>query len=105
MNYVRKYWIFCLIQSLFLLHQSRHFLVHGLQREFDESTGIGNNNYNNNNEMNSFTGGRPEQFKPGEIRTATGGLINTLMVTLTIFAFIANGAFLIYVFWLSNMSR
>lgn len=38
----------------------------------------------------------------GEIRTATGGLIYTLMVTLTVVAFLSNGAFLIYVFWLSK---
>lgn len=38
----------------------------------------------------------------GEIRTATGGLIYTLMVTLTVVAFLSNGAFLVYVFWLSK---
>jgi len=37
-----------------------------------------------------------------QIRTATGGLINTLMIVLTIFAFIGNGLFLVYVFWLSK---
>lgn len=36
------------------------------------------------------------------IRTATGGFIYTLMVILTVFAFLSNGAFLIYVFWLSK---
>lgn len=35
-------------------------------------------------------------------RTATGGAIYTLMVTLTVFAFVSNGAFLVYVFWLSR---
>ena len=38
----------------------------------------------------------------GEIRTATGGFIYTLMVTLTVVAFLSNGAFLVYVFWLSK---
>jgi hypothetical protein len=38
----------------------------------------------------------------GEIRTATGGFIYTLMVMLTIVAFISNGVFLVYVFWLSK---
>ncbi len=38
----------------------------------------------------------------GEIRTATGGLIYTLMVSLTVVAFLSNGAFLVYVFWLSK---
>lgn len=55
------------------------------------------------------------QFQQGELivatadddevpttRTATGGVINTIMVLLTIFAFIGNGAFLIDVFWLSR---
>jgi hypothetical protein len=38
----------------------------------------------------------------GEIRTATGGFVYTLMVTLTVVAFVSNGAFLVYVFWLSK---
>ena len=37
-----------------------------------------------------------------DMRTATGGLIYTLMVMLTVVAFLSNGAFLIYVFWLSK---
>ena len=36
------------------------------------------------------------------LRTATGGFINTIMVALTIFAFLGNGAFMVYVFWLSK---
>lgn len=43
-----------------------------------------------------------EDDKPTVIRTATGGLINTVMIVLTIFAFLGNGAFLVYVFWLSK---
>ncbi len=35
-------------------------------------------------------------------RTATGGIINTLMVLLSIFAVLGNGAFLVYVFLLSK---
>lgn len=35
-------------------------------------------------------------------RTATGGFVNTIMVALTIFAFLGNGAFMVYVFWLSK---
>lgn len=35
-------------------------------------------------------------------RTATGGIINTLMVILTIVSFIGNFLFLVYVFWLSK---
>jgi len=35
-------------------------------------------------------------------RTATGGIINTLLVLLTIVSFIGNGIFLVYVFWLSK---
>ena len=37
-----------------------------------------------------------------QIRTATGGLINTIMIMLTVFAFFGNALFLIYVFWLSK---
>ena len=36
------------------------------------------------------------------VRTATGGFIYTLMVLLTILAYIGNAIFLIYVFWLSR---
>ena len=35
-------------------------------------------------------------------RTATGGFVHTIMVFLTVVAFIGNGAFMIYVFWLSK---
>ena len=35
-------------------------------------------------------------------RTATGGFVNTIMVALTVFAFLGNGAFMVYVFWLSK---
>lgn len=40
--------------------------------------------------------------RTGEIRTATGGFVHTLMVVLTVFAFLSNGAFLIHVFWFSK---
>lgn len=36
------------------------------------------------------------------IPTATGGLVYTLLVFLTGVAFVGNGAFLVYVFWLSK---
>jgi hypothetical protein len=35
-------------------------------------------------------------------RTATGGVINTLLSFLTLLAFIGNGAFMVYTFWLSK---
>lgn len=35
-------------------------------------------------------------------RTATGGVINTLLSFLTLLAFIGNGAFMVYSFWLSK---
>ena len=35
-------------------------------------------------------------------RTATGGIINTLLSFLTVIAFIGNGAFMVYTFWLSK---
>lgn len=35
-------------------------------------------------------------------RTATGGIINTIMVFLTIVSFVGNALFLVYVFWLSK---
>jgi len=36
------------------------------------------------------------------LRTATGGFVHTIMVFLTIVSFIGNGAFMVYVFWLSK---
>ena len=35
-------------------------------------------------------------------RTATGGIINTLLSFLTVLAFVGNGAFMVYAFWLSK---
>eukprot|EP01040_Poterioochromonas_malhamensis_P004191 gene4191-4486_t len=37
-----------------------------------------------------------------ERRTATGGIVNSIMIVLTVIAFIGNGLFLVYVFWLSK---
>lgn len=37
-----------------------------------------------------------------DIRTATGGIIHRFLVFLTFLAFIGNGFFMIYVFWLSK---
>lgn len=42
----------------------------------------------------------PEEEKV--FRTATGGFISTILILLTAVAFIGNGAFLVYVFWLSK---
>jgi hypothetical protein len=36
-----------------------------------------------------------------ENRTATGGLVNTVLIFLTILAFVGNGAFMIFVFWMN----
>jgi hypothetical protein len=36
------------------------------------------------------------------IRTATSGIIHRLLVFLTLVAFVGNGFFMIYVFWLSK---
>lgn len=36
------------------------------------------------------------------MRTATGGAIHSLIVMLTVFAFLGNGAFLVYVFWIAK---
>lgn len=64
-----------------------------------ESTGVGENA-----KMAANIKGKDDDYERdiGEIRTATGGFIYTLMVTLTIVAFLSNGAFLVYVFWLSK---
>ena len=35
-------------------------------------------------------------------RTATGGIINTLLSFLTVLAFLGTGAFMVYAFWLSK---
>ena len=46
--------------------------------------------------------GKEEYEGGGSPRTATGGLINTLLVLLTIVSFIGNALFLVSVFWLSK---
>jgi hypothetical protein len=43
-----------------------------------------------------------EETDEQSIRTATGGIIYTIMISLTVIAFIGNGAFLVYVFFLSK---
>lgn len=43
-----------------------------------------------------------EDLSNQHIRRATGGIIYTLIMMLTLFAFLGNGAFLVYVFWLSK---
>jgi hypothetical protein len=43
-----------------------------------------------------------EQVQSQNIRTATGGIIYTILVVLTIIAFVGNAAFMIDVFWLSR---
>ncbi len=45
---------------------------------------------------------RAEKVTPPAPRTATGGIINTLMIFLTFMAFIGNAAFLVHVFWLKE---
>lgn len=66
-------------------------------------------------DVSAKTGGAQDLNKPGipsnpsidkegesAPRTATGGIINTIMVFLTIVSFIGNALFLVYVFWLSK---
>eukprot|EP00981_Chlorochromonas_danica_P009592 scaffold2755_cov194-Ochromonas_danica.AAC.5 len=43
-----------------------------------------------------------EEEGKGKIRTATGGIVHSAIVLLTLFAFAGNAAFLVYVFWLSK---
>ena len=50
------------------------------------------------NENNIDKGNDPTPI----LRTATGGFVHTIMVFLTIVSFIGNGAFMVYVFWLSK---
>lgn len=44
----------------------------------------------------------PSYKRHKSVPTATGGLVYTLLVFLTGVAFVGNGAFLIYVFWLAK---
>jgi hypothetical protein len=43
-----------------------------------------------------------DQVEAPAPRTATGGAINTLMIVLTLAAFIGNAAFLVHVFWFNE---
>lgn len=45
---------------------------------------------------------RLKELPPPHARTATGGIINTLMVSLTFLAFFGNVAFLVHVFWVKE---
>lgn len=83
-----------LLQSLlFLLLSVSLNFVQSNVRVLSTETLVGSNS-NENQQIDDNT--------ETPIRTATGGLIYQLMVTLTVIAFLANGAFLIYVFWLSK---
>lgn len=42
-----------------------------------------------------------DEYEP-DPRTATGGIINTLLVVLTILAFLGNAGFLVHVFWIKD---
>jgi hypothetical protein len=42
-----------------------------------------------------------DDYQP-DPRTATGGIINTLLVVLTILAFMGNAGFLVHVFWIKD---
>jgi len=46
--------------------------------------------------------GNREKLPPPAPRTATGGIINTLMIFLSFLAFLGNAGFLIHVFWLKE---
>jgi hypothetical protein len=46
--------------------------------------------------------GRAETLPPPAPRTATGGIINTLMIFLSFLAFLGNAGFLVHVFWLKE---
>lgn len=48
------------------------------------------------------TAAEEEDDEPSHIRTATGGAIYSLILMLTLFAFVGNGAFLVYVFLLAK---
>jgi hypothetical protein len=46
--------------------------------------------------------GKVEEPEENSPRTATGGIINTLLCLLTVVAFLGNAAFLVYVFFYSK---
>ncbi len=74
-----------------------HHIISGVENKFHRSLQSEVENH-----INSITEEIEADDKPIVIRTATGGFINTVMIILTIFAFLGNGAFLVYVFWLSK---
>lgn len=53
-------------------------------------------NINTNNNINSNSNGNGNNNGDKSLRTATGGFINTLLVTLTILSFAGNLSFIIY---------
>lgn len=53
-------------------------------------------------EVEMHQGKGDDEEDPKAIRTATGGIVYTILMLLTAVAFVGNGAFLIYVFWMSK---
>ena len=91
-------------QENYYIHTSRIVSeVEDTERnQLDKNEGNIPSTGNANNKDKAKNGNDDAEKDSGEIRTATGGLIYTLMVTLTVIAFLSNGAFLVYVFWLSK---
>lgn len=74
-----------LVNSVIIRRRRRRATSQGAGGDLNENSMVDDENEN-------------EQY----VRTATGGFIYTLMVLLTILAYIGNATFLIYVFWLSR---
>jgi len=54
------------------------------------------------NDSEADDDGQAESLPPPAPRTATGGIINSLMIFLSFLAFLGNAVFLIHVFWLKE---
>ena len=122
--------IFIRLIILLLLYICSNVDCNLMNRESDNNNKDVNNNNNNNNNKDVNNNNRRQlleekilstekkidtiisteekniEKEEGEqtpiVRTATGGFIHTIMVFLTIVSFIGNGAFMVYVFWLSR---
>lgn len=58
--------------------------------------------YRHLKDLNTDTENLSESSQNGSVRTATGGLINNILILFSILAFLGNALFMVNVFWMSR---
>lgn len=99
--------VFC-IQKQTVWSESQDTVAEANAAPFEISTGlhlrtpVGKTELNLNSLMNENDPNNALNDEIPVMRTATGGFVNTIMILLTILAFVGNAAFMVDVFWLSK---